>query len=150
MNEIENCPKSISASINAIMSDVKILNKDEDNQFQGYKYADIDSFLNLVNPLCSKHGLIIFMNEKDSKLVDGTNKKWIHILYEFILVHKDGDTWSFPQQKNMIVQMTGGQSLGASQSYALKQFMRQIFLIPTGEGDLDSHDTNFNKDERKK
>jgi len=150
MNEIENCPKSISTSINAIMSDVKILNKDEDNQFQGYKYADIDSFLNLVNPLCSKHGLIIFMNEKDSKLVDGTNKKWIHILYEFILVHKDGDTWSFPQQKNMIVQMTGGQSLGASQSYALKQFMRQIFLIPTGEGDLDSHDTDFNKDERKK
>ena len=51
MNEIENCPKSISTSINAIMSDVKILNKDEDNQFQGYKYADIDSFLNLVNPL---------------------------------------------------------------------------------------------------
>lgn len=147
MNEIENCPKSISASVNAIMSEIKILSKDSENSFQNYKYADIDSFLGLVNPLCSKHGLNIFMNEKDCKVV-GENKKWVHILYEFVLVHKDGETWNFPQQKNMFVQMTGGPSLGVSQSYALKQFMRQIFLIPTGEGDLDEAEQNFNKEKK--
>jgi len=143
MSEIEQCPKTIATAIHGIMSDIKTLQKDSDNKFQNYSYVDVDSFLKAVNPLCAKHGLSIFMNEKDCQVV-GDVKKWIHILYEFILVHKDGDTWNQPIQKNMFVQMTGGQSLGASQSYSLKQFMRQLFLIPTGDkDDLDGHEQNF-------
>jgi len=143
MIPIEPCPKTIATALHGIMSDIKTLEKDSENSFQKYNYVDVDSFLKALNPLCSKHGLTIFMNEKSCNIV-GDAKKWLHITYEFILVHSSGDTWLQPIQKNMIVQMTGGQSLGASQSYSLKQFMRQVFLIPTGDkDDLDAHEQNF-------
>ena len=53
----------------------------------------------------------------------------------------------------MFVAMTGGQSMGSSMSYCLKQYMRSLFLISTGEkDDLDGHNQNFGvkKKEEKK
>ena len=41
--------------------------------------------------------------------------------------------------------MKGGQAMGAAQSYALKQFMRSLFLIATGENDdLDNQNQTYN------
>ena len=141
---INSMPKSIAIAINGIMSDIKVLNKGSDNQFQNYKYADIDSFLGLVNPLCSKHGLIINSSEEDCQLI-GDTKKWLHIKYSYILSHVSGDTWQQKIFRNQFVQMTGGQSTGSSQSYNLKQFMRSLFQIPTGDKDLDSDRQDFNQ-----
>ena len=40
--------------------------------------------------------------------------------------------------------MTGGQSLGSSQSYILKQFLRGLLFISTGDkDDLDGHNQTF-------
>ena len=41
--------------------------------------------------------------------------------------------------------MKGGQAMGAAQSYALKQMLRSLFLIATGENDdLDNQNQTYN------
>jgi len=142
---IHKLPKSIATAINGIMGDIKMLKKEDENKFQNYSYASIDNFLKAVNPLCAKHGLIIIMDEESCEITrDGTKNPWIHIVYKFILSHANGDTWLYTPRRNMFVAMTGGQSMGSSMSYCLKQYMRSLFLISTGEkDDLDGHNQNF-------
>ena len=142
---IHKLPKSIAMAINGIMGDIKMLKKEDENKFQNYSYASIDNFLKAVNPLCAKHGLIIIMDEESCEITkDGTKNPWIHIVYKFILSHANGDTWLYTARRNMFVAMTGGQSMGSSMSYCLKQFMRSLFQISTGEkDDLDGHNQNF-------
>ena len=151
---IHKLPKSIATAINGVMGDIKMLKKEDENKFQNYSYASIDNFLKAVNPLCAKHGLIITMDEESCKIMkDGTKNPWMHIVYKFILSHANGDTWLYTPRRNMFVAMTGGQSMGSSMSYCLKQYMRSLFLISTGEkDDLDGHNQNFGvkKKEEKK
>ena len=142
---VPKLPKSIATAINGVMGDIKTLKKDDENKFQNYSYASIDNFLKAVNPLCAKHGLIITMDEESCKVSkDGAKNPWIHLVYKFILSHASGDTWGYTPRRNMFVSMTGGQSMGSSMSYTLKQFMRSLFQISTGEkDDLDGHNQNF-------
>ena len=143
---VPKLPKSIATAINGVMGDIKMLKKEDENKYQGYNYASIDKFLSAVNPLCAKHGLIINIDEESCNVArDGAKNPWMHIVYKFILSHASGDTWGYTPRRNMFVAMTGGQSLGSSMSYCLKQFMRSLFLISTGEkDDLDGHNQNFN------
>ena len=70
----------------------------------------------------------------------------ITIKYKFILSHKDGETWGFRPSRTMMVEVKGGQSFGSAMAYTLKQFMRALFLIDTGEkDDLDGHEQNVQK-----
>ena len=158
---IPKMPKSISNSINLIMNDVETLPKADTNTYQKYNYASIDQFLKAVNPLCAKHGLIINVDEEDMKIMKTNDKSaWVHIVYKFILSHQSGDTWNYPLRRNMILQITGGQSIGAAMSYVLKGFMRSLFQIATGEkneldgkvdgDDLDNHNQTFSKPESEK
>ena len=158
---IPKMPKSISNSINSIMNDVETLPKADTNTYQRYNYASIDQFLKAVNPLCAKHGLIINVDEEDMKIMKTNDKSaWVHIVYKFILSHQSGDTWNYPLRRNMILQITGGQSIGAARSYVLKGFMRSLFQIATGEkneldgqkdgDDLDNHNQTFSKPESEK
>jgi len=150
---VPKLPKSIATAINGVMGDIRTLKKEDENKFQNYSYASIDNFLKAVNPLCAKHGLIINIDEESCKITrDGTKNPWMHIVYKFILSHASGDTWGYTPRRNMFVAMTGGQSMGSSMSYCLKQYMRSLFLISTGEkDDLDGHNQNFDvKKEEKK
>tara|TARA_R100001460_G_scaffold102156_2_gene146420 strand:+ start:20414 stop:20938 length:525 start_codon:yes stop_codon:yes gene_type:complete len=119
-------------SINAIMQDIKKLEKTDTNEFAKYNYVDIDTFLEALNPLCAKHGLIISTSEVSCDVI-GDAKKWLHIVYEFTLSHKDGFVWDKIFTRNQFVPFTGGQAMGSAQSYTLKQFMRGLFQIPTGD-----------------
>ena len=142
---IPKMPKSIAKAINDVMKDIKTLQKNSENKFQNYNYVDIDSFLKAVNPLCAQHGLIITMDEEScrvSKNPDG--KPWLHIVYKFILSSSVGETWSYTPKRNMFVAMTGGQTMGSAQSYVLKQYLRGLLFISTGDkDDLDGHNQTF-------
>ena len=151
---IPKLPKSIATAINCVMRDIKTLKKEDENKFQNYSYASIDNFLKAVNPLCAKHGLIINIDEESCEVTrDGAKNPWMHIVYKFILSHSRGDTWGYTPRRNMFVAMMGGQSMGSAMSYCLKQFMRSLFQISTGEkDDLDGQNQNYNvkKKEEKK
>lgn len=130
------CPTKVSDAINAVTAAVRILAKDENNDYAGYKFAGIEKFLQNVSPICAECGLIISMSEEGfqfSNSADG--KPWAIYSYEFTLGHKDGDVWDKPLKRTVAIQYLGPQTAGSAQSYALKAFMRSQFLISTGEND---------------
>lgn len=142
-SKIPGIPPDISKAISGIMADIKTLKKETRNDFAGYNYANIDAFLEAINPLCAKHGLIIITDEDSCRF----ENKWVHISYSFILSHTSGVTWNYKLKRNLLGQVQGGQTFGALQSYAVKQFMRGLFLIPTGEQepDLDGQKPDYKK-----
>ena len=137
---INPMPKNIATAINKIMLKLtKPLEHDAKNDYQKYTYTSIDGFLKQVHPVCAEAGLIIVPHELSSE-VSPTGKS-LTVVYQYILVHKDGDTWDFPTTKHIVVPFGNGTAMGTAQSYALKQFMRSLFQLSTGEqDDLDSLD----------
>ena len=101
-----------------------------------YRFASIDGFLKEINPLCAKADLIILQDEIDARLVhnggDPQDRSWLWTTYEFHLAHTSGALWG-PISRSVMVAADGAQAFGAAQSYALKQFMRALFQIPTGK-----------------
>ena len=146
-NVLVRMPKTISTAINNITKEMQMLGKDGKNEFQKYNYASIDKFLSTVNPLAGYFGLIITQDEETCKIITDTQgRPWLNIVYRFILSHKDGDTWQYTPRRTIYCEMKGGQAMGAAQSYALKQFMRSLFLIATGDNDdLDNQNQTYNK-----
>ena len=131
-------PELIATSINSVMGGVRTLLKTERNADGDYRFASIDGFLKEINPLCAKADLIIIQDEIDARLVhnggDPQDRSWLWTTYEFHLAHTSGALWG-PISRSVMVAADGAQAFGAAQSYALKQFMRALFQIPTGEAD---------------
>ena len=146
-NHLVRMPKTISTAINNITKEMQMLGKDGKNEFQKYNYASIDKFLSTVNPLAGHFGLILTQDEETCKIITDTQgRPWLNIVYRFILSHRDGDTWQYTPRRTIYCEMKGGQAMGAAQYYALKQFMRSLFLIATGENDdLDNQNQTYNK-----
>lgn len=137
MNEI-GIPPKVAAAIVGVMTDVPKVAKGEKNTHGNYNFASIDDFLEAVRPLCAKHGLIIAQNEESFEMREG----WLIVQFSFTLAHSSGEVWGEKQMRTIMVSSKmGAQAFGAAQSYALKQFMRALFQIATGEkgNDADEH-----------
>lgn len=128
-------PPVIAAAIGDVMGKVKSLSKGEWNGHGGYNFASIDDFLAAVGPLCVEAGLIILQDEADVAVIDRGSKAWAKITYAFTLMHTSGVISPRPIHRTVFQTITGPQTTGSSQSYALKMFMRSLFLIPTGDRD---------------
>jgi hypothetical protein len=116
------------------------LAKDKMNEFDHYEYASIDDFIEHVRRHCVEAGLLIVPNEAREALTQEVTKKdgksmviW-NARFAFDLVHESGAHCG-PIYKTVAVQFNGAQAAGSSQSYALKQLMRGVFLIKTGDKD---------------
>lgn len=134
-----NFPPKVAAAVAQVMSGVKTLKKDQENQHARYKFAGIDDFLEATRPLCAEAGLIIIQDEDGFDVVgDG----WLMMRYSFHLAHSSGEMWEGAIRRTIMVQAKmGSQAFGAAQSYVLKQFMRSLFQMATGDGeDADSHE----------
>ncbi len=134
----EPIPAAVAKAICMVMADVPKLGKGEKNQHGNYNFASIDDFLEAVRPLCAKHGLIIIQDEEAFEMKEG----WLVMTFRFTLAHSSGETWAHrPTRTIMVSAKMGSQAFGAAQSYALKQYMRSLFQIATGEkgNDADEH-----------
>lgn len=139
-------PALIAKAICAIMLDIKQLEKDQENKHGGYFFAGIDAFLEMTRPLCAKHGLIIFQDEErievqkpEGKTSSGKERDAVLAIdYSFLLIHASGATWMHPGKRSVAVAASmGSQAYGAAQSYALKEYMRSLLQISTGEPEPD-------------
>lgn len=131
-------PPKVADAICKVMADVPKLGKGQENKHGNYNFAGIDDFLEAVRPLCAKHGLIIAQDEESVENVNG----WLMVRFSFTLAHASGETWAHRQTRtSMVNAKMGSQAFGAAQSYALKQYMRALFQIATGEkgNDADEH-----------
>jgi len=139
-------PPKVAKAISDVMFGIAKLEKDANNPHANYKYAGIESFLEMVRPLCAQAGLIIIQDEESYEFREATDKygkplTWLVMVYSFGLAHSSGETWSHRIRRTGMVQASmGSQAFGAAQSYALKSFLRSIELIATGDSeDADSH-----------
>lgn len=136
MEAAKELPEAVARAVNIVMAQVKGLLKTEENQSAGYRFASIDDFLAAVSPLCADAGLVILQDELDARLVsDGVklgDRSWLWVTFSFMLAHTSGATYG-PLTRSVMVPAEGAQAFGAAQSYALKQFMRSLFQIPTGD-----------------
>lgn len=123
--------KAVIEAVTKVIEGVDVLAKDKKGH--QYKYASIDDFLSLVNPLCAEHGLVIAQSEVDCHLSD-TKPVQVSMRFEFTVMHTSGERLP-PMVRTIAVPASNAQAYGSAQSYALKQFMRSLFLIPTGDKD---------------
>jgi hypothetical protein len=133
-------PPAIAAAVVNVMRNVKRLTRTDENKFQKYMYTSIDNFLESTGPLCAAAGLMILAEEEDVEITqapkadrEGTSN-FLRVRWGFTLAHASGVTYG-PLHRTVIVPAAGAQAFGSSQSYALKQFMRGLFQIPTGDND---------------
>lgn len=128
----------ILAAISAAMGKVKTIGKDNKNNYDKYDFASIDNFLTLVNPICAAQGLLFHMQEgvisEFTKKGRNGESSWLRVTFEITAYHVSGQ--SLPAVfRSVEVQRTGAQAYGSAQSYALKQYLRSLLLIPTGDKD---------------
>lgn len=138
--QITAFPQEIAKAVVAVMSALGTLEKGNENKFDKYDYASIDDFIKFVREHCWEAGLFIIPNEAREPELQEVSKKdgkpmvvW-NARFAFHLVHQSGETFG-PIYKTVMVQANGAQAAGSAQSYALKQLMRGLFLIPTGDAD---------------
>ena len=135
----EVAPQTIFSAIAAAAGEVKVLGKSDRNKFDGYDFVSIDKFLALVNPICAKNGLFPIVSQREVQFYENTNAKggksvWARFFYDITLHHASGESLG-PTNVMVSVPMNGAQASGSAQSYALKQFFRATFMIPTGDKD---------------
>ena len=126
------------------ISEVKLLGKSQKNEHQKYNFVSIDKFLTLVNPICAQNGLFPIVSNTGTEYYQGASKGssnlWCRYEFTITLCHSSGER--LPEVKVIVpVAVNGAQSSGSAQSYALKQYFRSLFMIPTGDKD----DPDFHK-----
>lgn len=133
-------PPAIATAIVQVMRSIGTLGKDQENKFDHYDYASIDDFIAHVRGHCAEAGLAIIPDEARDAETQEVSKKdgkpmviW-SARFGFILIHESGQSFG-PIYKTVAVQFNGAQAAGSAQSYALKQLMRGLFLIKTGDKD---------------
>lgn len=140
----EQKQKTILAAIASAMGAIGKLGKENQNTFDNYKFTSVDDFLAATSKACSDNGLVVLQDEVSREVITKTNKQnqstqWLLFDFTFEVFHESGDR--LPAVKRSVaVPFTGAQSFGSGQSYALKQFMRSLFQIATGDQDDADHE----------
>lgn len=139
-NDSHTMPAAIAEAVVKVMGSVKRLERTEENKFARYNYTSVDGFLEAIGPLCAAAGLFILADETEKEITtaekadrEGTTN-FLTIKWAFMLGHATGALYG-PLHRTVTVPAMGAQAYGSSQSYALKQFMRGLFQIPTGDDD---------------
>jgi hypothetical protein len=135
-------PPAIAKAVVEVMKALGTLGKDHERNDAGarYDYASIDDFIQHVRGHCADAGLAIIPDEaRDAETSEVTTKAGKSMViwnarFAFRLIHESGETFG-PIYKGVMVPANGAQAAGSAQSYALKQLLRGLFLIPTGDAD---------------
>ena len=127
------CPQVVAEAMMQVQKAVQKLDHDSTNDFNNYGYVSIDGYYDAIRPMLNEAELMIIPNEVDA--VIGNDGKTQKVVFEFIIMHSSGATWSVPIRRTVYIQYSGAQSCGAALSYAEKFIFRTLFKIPTGEHD---------------
>lgn len=133
---------SIVKAIAAIQKSLHAVAKNETNSFGKYKFVSTDDIYAAITKKMGDVELSIITTERDVevKRLDtkkGETAQWLKITFGFILATPDGSYTDPSLCRTVFVQITGPQTFAAAQSFAHKAFLRSLFLIPTGDKDLD-------------
>lgn len=134
-------PQGVAKILTAIAKatgEMKKVGKGGENKHDNYMFASIDDFLSMVNPVCSENGLIFLVNEVAIEDFMRKGKygesSWMRQQFSITPYHVSGE--SLPTVfRSVEVLRNGGTAYGSAQSYVIKQYLRGLFLIATGDAD---------------
>lgn len=131
-------PPEIAKAIIAVKKQVKQLGSDESNKHGGYAYVSVDKFYERIGKLMADAGLALLIDETESEIRPGGKEGngWLFARYHLAFLHESGAVSEW-LRRSLALPINGPQTFGAAQSYIEKQYLRQIFKIPTGEKDAD-------------
>jgi hypothetical protein len=130
-------PGAIAQAIIAVKKQVRQIGQDERNEHGKYRYVSVDRFYSIIGPMMAEAGIALLIDETDSEVKEGkSGSPWLFAHYALAFMHEDGSV-SAPMRRSLAMPINGPQTYGAAQSYVEKQFLRQVFKIPTGEKDAD-------------
>ena len=125
----------INTAIASAMEEVQKLPKDDSNEHGNYSFASIDKFLDACRPILAARGLHPNIDGVASDtFMAGSNKLWGKFSYRISMHHESGQSTE-PSGIDIMLPLTGAQTSGSAQSYALKQYLRGLLMISTGEKD---------------
>jgi len=131
-------PAAIAAAIIAVKKQVKQLGTDDKNDHGKYSFVSVDKFYERIGKLMAEAGLALLIDETSTD-VRGSEKSgspWLFAQYTLSFMHESG-AMSAGLRRSIALPISGPQAFGAAQSYIEKQFLRQVFKVPTGEKDAD-------------
>lgn len=130
-------PHQIARAIIVVKQQVKQLGTDEHNEHGRYNYVSVDKFYDHIGKLMASAGLALLIDETATEVKEGkSGNPWLFAQYDLSFMHETGAV-SEPLRRSLALPINGPQTYGAAQSYIEKQFLRQVFKIPTGEKDAD-------------
>lgn len=108
-------------------------------QMGGYAFRTIDDVVNACSGPMNRNGLVVVPAMTETKS-ETWNDKWRkeYARYRFRIMHVSGE-WI---ETEIVAQAldNGDKGLGKTFSYALKELLTRMFLIPTGD---DTENTNY-------
>lgn len=139
-------PPEVAGALCKVMAGIKRLHRSDTNKFQDYKYTSADDFFEAVGPIMAEAGLLIIpqqvgysIRQMVTAAKSGDRVRLVLMLhFDFYLAHSSGALWSMPLRRTINTEAGGPQTWGSAQTYAIKQFLRALLLIPTGDADADA------------
>lgn len=132
-----NATQHLYARVCVVMQEVSAVEKGRENKFHDYKYASVDDIYNALRKLMGKHGLSLLLDVEKVELLEAAKGKWLYMAAKLALAAEDGakEDWS---TRYLYCPYGGPQSMEAAVSYIAKQFLRQRFMLATGDKDMDA------------
>lgn len=129
-------PAEVAAAIVAVAAQIRQIGQDERNPHGGYPYVSVDKFYERVGPLMAAAGLFLLVDEVSADVREGAKgNAWLFTRYALRFAHASG-LCSPAVFRSCAQPISGPQAFGSAQSYIEKQFLRQVFKIPTGDKDV--------------
>jgi len=129
-------PSTLYSAIHAVMSEVKRLEKTETNDHAKYKFAPADQFRDFIREKFNKYNLVLSLNEMfASQVSEGMKAGTIKFTYQFVIIHTETGEATIPEARSVFLPYVGSQTAGIASTFALKEWLKNKFLISTGEPD---------------
>lgn len=129
----------LAAAVSAVMSDVRRLEKADNNAFAKYRFTSVDDYKDHLRPLLAKNGLAVSMTQFNFERFKVEAKKsgdgdTLHCEYAFELwlEHVSGEAGS-PEKSTVCLPYVGAQTSGQARSYAIKEWLKSKFLASSGD-----------------
>ena len=101
-----------------------------------YNYVSVDHMYGLLRTKLFEAGIVIHQTEADFSTFESQGKLFAQVTYQF-QVYENGGVFIEPSLFTVVGQLRDPQSCGALRSYGMKYFLRNFFMLATGDADED-------------
>lgn len=126
---------NISRAITNVIGCAVDIAKAHDNKFEGFKYASVDDLFEALRIPMAKNGLFV-----SCTVAGDISEVGPHLMapFDITLHHVSGEVYGPVRTYALAPVKKGSFAFGMMQSYAVKYFCRQIFMVKLGEDEIDA------------